>query len=224
MACNWSEPTPILASIMFVTIAGGDGESKAKNHFGWKKVLAQIPKKKIPHFELTTRTGRVVRPHTSKTVQPLAAATSAAATAASVATTVSGHDAAAEAAAGSVPEIDQAGERVGGVNGAGASSRFPVLSSQRRCGAVYVFDLRRLRDGGRRAQSEILEQHLLLAGQESQLEPAEDVVHDRLGVADVGITAPATRLKSRVRELLAEQFQRHAVLQRDRDREREAVH
>src|SRR5579862_822052 len=155
--------------------------------------------------------GRSARPTQAR----LAAAAGAAATAASVATAVSGHDAAAEAAAGCVSEIDQAGERVGGVNGAGSSSQFSVLSSRLVGGNAYVSSSFRLRYYAGRSQSEILEQHLLLAGQESQLEPAEDVVHDRLGVADVRITAPATRLKSRVRELFAEQFQGHAVLQRD---------
>ena len=46
----------------------------------------------------------------------LAAPARAAATAAAVATAVAGHDAAAEAAGGSVAEVDEAGQGVGGVN------------------------------------------------------------------------------------------------------------
>ena len=71
---------------------------------------------------------------------------------------------------------------------------------------------------------QVLEQHLLLAGQEAQLEPAEDVVHDRLGEADVGGFAPAAGLEAGVGEFFAQQFQRHAVLQRDGDGAGEAVH
>src|SRR5579871_237749 len=63
-------------------------------------------------------------------------------------------------------------------------------------------------------QSEILEQHLLLARQEAQLQPAEDVIHDRLGVADIRVAAPAAGLEASMRELLAERLQRYAVLQR----------
>ena len=74
------------------------------------------------------------------------------------------------------------------------------------------------------AQPEIFEQHLLLAGQEAQLEPAEDVVGDRLGVAEVGIAAPAAGFEAGVGKLFAEQAQRNAVLQCDRGGQREAVH
>src|SRR5215831_6180704 len=75
-----------------------------------------------------------------------------------------------------------------------------------------------------RLQTQIFEQHLLLAGEEAQLQPAEDVIHDRLGKADFGIVCPAAGLETRVRELFAEQLQRHTVLQGDRYRESEAVH
>ena len=39
-----------------------------------------------------------------------------------------------------------------------------------------------------------------------------------------GLLAPPARLKPRVRELFAEQLQRHAMLQRDRDCQRKAIH
>jgi hypothetical protein len=75
----------------------------------------------------------------------------------------------------------------------------------------------RLRSDARRPEPKILKQHPLLPGKETQLEPAEDVVHDRLGKADVGIAGPAARLEACVGELFAEQLQRDAMLQRDRD-------
>ena len=75
-----------------------------------------------------------------------------------------------------------------------------------------------------RPEPEVFEQHLLLAGQEAQLEPAENVVHDALGVADVGVAGPSAGLEAGVGELFAEQFQRDSVLQRDRNGQREAVH
>src|SRR5713101_4454287 len=81
--------------------------------------------------------------------------------------------------------------------------------------------------GSRRAQrpwTQVVEEQLLLSAEEAELEPAEDVVHDRLGEADVGIVRPAARLKARVRKFLAEQFERDTVLERNRDRQREAVH
>src|SRR5882757_7925236 len=82
-------------------------------------------------------------------------------------------------------------------------------------GAIHVPNFWQLATGNWRPQSQILEQHLLLPGEEAQLEPAEDVVHDRLGEADVGIAGPAAGLKAGVREFFAEQLQRHAMLQRD---------
>jgi len=48
---------------------------------------------------------------------------------------------------------------------------------------------------------QVLEQELLLSGHEAQLEPAEDVIHDRLGEADVGIARPSAGLEAGVREL-----------------------
>ncbi len=106
----------------------------------------------------------------------------------------------------------------------GASARFTGSGFWTAHAARRFFDLGGLRNHSRRFEPQVLEQHLLLSGQEAQLEPAEDVVHDRLGVADVGIAGPSARFKASVREFLAEKFQRDAVLQRDRDGQREAVH
>src|SRR5579871_6305051 len=153
----------------------------------------------------------------------LAAAAGASATAAAVAAAVSGHDAAAEAAAGRVSEVDEARERVGGVDGAGPrASDFGLGTGNLGC--AYISDRFGLRPESSGTRSETLEQHLLLTGQEAQLEPAEDVVHDALGVADVRIAAPAAGFEASVRELFAERLQRNAVLQSQRDSEREAVH
>src|SRR5215472_1117317 len=71
--------------------------------------------------------------------------------------------------------------------------------------------------------SQILKQHLLLPSQESQLEPPEDVVHDRLRISDIRITRPSAWLEPGMGELLAEQLQGHTVLQGDRHGEREAI-
>ena len=76
--------------------------------------------------------------------------------------------------------------------------------------AVLVRDARRR--GVNVLGTQAVEQRLLLAGQEAQLQPAEDVIHDRLGVANVLVMAPAARLEAGVRELFAHQLERHAVL------------
>src|SRR3982074_1074546 len=81
--------------------------------------------------------------------------------------------------------------------------------------------------GSRRAQrprTQVVEQQLLLSAEEAELEPAEDVVHDRLGKANVSITRPPAGLEASMRKLLAEKFERHAMLQRDRNRQRKTVH
>src|SRR5436190_12525093 len=81
--------------------------------------------------------------------------------------------------------------------------------------------------GSRRAQrprTQVVEQQLLLSAEEAELEPAEDVVHDRLGKADISIARPPTGLEPSMSKLLTEKFERHAMLQRDRDRQRKTVH
>ncbi len=59
---------------------------------------------------------------------------------------------------------------------------------------------------------------------EADLDPAEDVVHDRLGVADLLVAGPARGLEAGVGELLAEDAQRHAVLESKGDGCGEGVH
>jgi hypothetical protein len=53
-----------------------------------------------------------------------------------------------------------------------------------------------------------------MAGKEPQLEPAEDLIHDRLGEADVFIAGPAGGLKAVVGELLDQELERNAMLER----------
>src|ERR1700761_4067410 len=80
------------------------------------------------------------------------------------------------------------------------------------------------RDDSVRGRLEAREEVQLRAAEEAQLHPAEQVVHDRLRVADLLVARPARGLEAGVRELLAEQLERHAVLQAHRDRRRERVH
>src|SRR5260370_35506463 len=60
---------------------------------------------------------------------------------------------------------------------------------------------------------EAAEEVELVAGEEADLDPAEDVVHDRLGVADLLVAGPAGGLEAGVDELFAETGQRPAVLE-----------
>src|SRR5580658_7669840 len=60
--------------------------------------------------------------------------------------------------------------------------------------------------------------------QEAQLQPAEDVIHDGLGKADLFVASPAGGLEASVGELLAQYLERDAVLQRERNRGGKGVH
>jgi hypothetical protein len=65
----------------------------------------------------------------------------------------------------------------------------------------------------RRLRSESRKQRQLRAGEEAQAEPAEDVIHQALGVADLLVAGPARRLEAGVRKLLAQHLERNAMLQ-----------
>ena len=65
---------------------------------------------------------------------------------------------------------------------------------------------------------------LSITGQEGDAQPAEDVIHDALGDADIGVLGMPHRLEARVRELVHVHFQRHAVLQAHRHGRAEAIH
>jgi hypothetical protein len=162
----------------------------------------------IPPFEK-----RKVGTRKSARATRLAAAAGAAAVHAFVATAVADHDRSADVATGSVSHVDHVGEGVGGVHAAGRWS-LVVGRWDRTYRAVqiaYAFG-RWLRLG-----AQVFEEELLLSAEEAHLQPTEDVIHDRLGIADVSIAGPAARLEARVREFFAEQAQRHSVLQGDGD-------
>ncbi len=75
-----------------------------------------------------------------------------------------------------------------------------------------------------RLRSESGEEGELLAGEEADLHPAEEVVHDGLGVADLLVAGPAGGLEAGVGELLAEHPEGNAVLEGERDGGGEGVH
>ena len=99
----------------------------------------------------------------------------------------------------SVSHVDHVGQCIGRVNR--SSSQFPVLGSHRSQAGIQAGRAfwRWLRFG-----AEIFEQELLLAAQKAHLEPAEDVIHDRLGEANVGIGGPSAGLEAGMREFLTE--------------------
>ncbi len=156
---------------------------------------------------------------TSNFARFLATAAGAAAAHAFVATAVADHDGAADVARGSVSHIDHAGERVGGMDGTSSGRGRP--SHTGIDGAVEVADTF---GGGPGLGAQVVEEQLLLSAEEAQVQPAEDVIHDGLGKADIGIAGPAAGLEAHVLEFFAEQAQRYAMLERDRDGEGEAVH
>src|ERR1700760_4276917 len=63
-----------------------------------------------------------------------------------------------------------------------------------------------------------------MSGKEPQLEPTEDVVHDRLGKANLLVAGPARGLKAGVSEFLAQNLERNTVLERERDCRGKGVH
>src|ERR1019366_8189230 len=186
--------------------------------------------------ELKTNSRTLVLPNLA-----LAAPTRTPTAHATVAAPVPRHDRAADRATGSVAHVDQLFQCVGCVVVSGERSAHREVVS---CHLSVVSNIRtafrevskrlltmsvlvRCGDGSYAAHvlgTQAVEQRLLLSGEEAQQQPAEDVVHVRLGIADVGIVAPATGLEAGVRELLAQQLQGHAVLQRDRSRAGKAVH
>src|SRR5258706_8332618 len=103
-----------------------------------------------------------------------------------------------------------------------ASSQVAAFSFRFSCAVQFAgaFGSRR----AQRSRTQVVEQQLLLSAEEAELQPAEDVVHDRLGKADIGVAGPSTGLEAGVREFLAVEFQWHTVLQRDGDGQRKTVH
>src|SRR5271165_153322 len=68
------------------------------------------------------------------------------------------------------------------------------------------------------------EQFALVTRQEPEFKPARDVVHKRLGVADLWISGPTAGLEAHVAEFFAKHPQWHAVLQGKRDHRSEGIH
>src|ERR1035437_5022019 len=67
-------------------------------------------------------------------------------------------------------------------------------------------------------------QAFAVAGNELQSQPAENVIGDGRGVADLRVFGETARLKTLVRELAGERIQRHAVLKRHAGERADAVH
>ena len=63
-----------------------------------------------------------------------------------------------------------------------------------------------------------------MAGEEAELHPAEEVIHDGFGVADLFVAGPAGGLEAGVGELFGEDLEGDAVLQGERDGGGEGVH
>ena len=109
-------------------------------------------------------------------------------------------------------------------------SRLATSSARRESWLCVRSPRDRLGQNGRRLRqgcslrSQPRKQRQLLAREEAQVEPAEDVVHQALRVANLLVARPARRLEARVRKLLAQHAQRNAVLQRERDRCGECIH
>ena len=63
-----------------------------------------------------------------------------------------------------------------------------------------------------------------VAGDEFHRQPAEDVIDQALGHGDFGIAGHAAGLEADVLELADQRFDRHAILQADRDERGDGVH
>ena len=126
----------------------------------------------------------------------LGTATCAAALHAAITGAVSDHQRAAESACGCVSQTDDLAESFGG-----------IVDLRPRLFPVRQF-----------------EEDSLLTFEESEFEPAKQIIHERLGVADLLIAGPTTGLKSRVAKLVAENLERHSVLQSERHGRGQRVH
>lgn len=167
-----------------------------------------------------------------------------------VARSVTRHDRAADVAAWSVAHVHQISHGIGGVVDAAifemwragivAFGRWRLAMNQtalrRGCFCVALAGQKRLlrfhrgrqlgRTGfaRRRRNDHVLEQRELLSGDEADFQPAEDVVHHRLGNRDLLVAGEAAGLEAGVLEFVAQQAQRNSVLQRERDRRGEGIH
>ncbi len=88
-------------------------------------------------------------------------------------------------ATGSVSHVDHVGQGIGCMNRTGHRSWSLVAGRWARThGSVEIAIAF---GSGPAFGTQVVEEQLLLSGEEAELQPAENVVHDRLGKADVGI-------------------------------------
>src|SRR5271157_836869 len=85
---------------------------------------------------------------------------------------------------------------------------------------IRTIGINRWLNGNRKS----FEQFALVTHQEPEFEPPRDVVHERLGVADLWISGPTAGLEPHVAEFFAKHAQWHAVLQGKRDHRCERIH
>src|ERR1039457_4027244 len=69
-----------------------------------------------------------------------------------------------------------------------------------------------------------LEQFALVTGDEFPFEPPEHVVHNRLRIADLGISGPTAGLEAHMREFAAKHFEGYPILQSQRYRSCKRIH
>src|SRR5271157_414706 len=123
--------------------------------------------------------------------------------------TSAGHAAAAGSATYHQRTADVAGGRI---------SHLDKLSE--RSNRIGIIGIRHWLNGHRKG----FEQFALVTRQEPEFKPARDVVHERLGVADLWISGPTAGLEAHVAEFFAKRAQWHAVLQGKRDHRCEGIH
>ena len=121
-------------------------------------------------------------------VWPLRAAACASTRSASVAGSAPHHQRTADVAGGRISHLD----------------KFPERSNRIRAIGIHRW-LSRHWNG--------LEQFALVTRQKPEFEPTRDVVHERLGVADLWISGPTAWLEAHVAEFFAKHAQWDAVLQ-----------
>jgi len=145
----------------------------------------------------------------------------AAAIQALIAGAVADHDGAAIGATGSVVALVDAHQASLAHGGGESTMRRGLGSSAGELGGQFrgLFRLRAIQ----RLNAGILA-GLRVAGQKLECHPAEDVIHDGLGIADFRIGSPAAGLKARMAELIAQHFEGYAVLQSQRHGGGETVH
>src|SRR5664279_4138805 len=78
-----------------------------------------------------------------------------------------------------------------------------------RSNRIRTIGIRRWLNGDRKG----FEQFALITRQEPEFEPPRDVIHKRLGVADLWISGPTAGLEAYMREFAAKHFEGYPILQ-----------